>query len=817
MVCDQCQQEFDVESRVPMVISQCGHSLCKQCILKLLKTPSSSQKECPLCKTKINQKSLADFITNRTLIKIIQKKVDSKRTNRNYEDDKLSFSQSGRNSPMLRENNQNNSQPPTNPKDTRCLKHTSKDIEFFCNQCQQIVCSLCIFHDHNGHELTQLEEAIVYLKSDLVQVDNNLSHIQQINDDNIMFLKSKLNEVDKLKEIQQKNLDRGFEELIRRIEEKKQNLKNDFNQKYDKEKVRLEDTMKPYLIIQNRLEAVKHTYTELSEMLMNKTSAFVLGRIQDVMNKMKQASDTLQDLYLQTDLDKKAIQINDTLRPLTINIEKAFKLISQFKIEHQGQSNNAPIGNNKFTHSSNRMSADYSGPGIKNSIKLMPLEGTLNLGSSIHNNQLNENRQSLGALTDLQMEWQPSHPYRPSLMLQQESAGNNNNANKSILMDSPNIEQLKYGNIGNNQNSNNNNLNDSRTYNPLNNQILNDEQMKNQEYQRDFDSIQKNRYIYCYGDIPFFLKYDIFKNFWAAIKYDPQSHFQGTLRYSSLCRVQNNQVHIQTDDKDLLIMTGGVQAQTGEPVSNAFKINAQVAPSFMMKLSDMRVRRFGHCSVDIKGQLIVIGGFCHVEGSGQAPRTLSSVEKYSIELDQWTPLSDMRQARAYQGACPVKNHNFIYVFGGLHQHSIISSIEQYDVMQDTWTEVNVLMPSRIIKFGCVAINSSEILLCGGIFGDSKNEQFSYVNTSYKFDLYTNKWTVLPRMFSRRVLDSCLPYTPQESYNQGDINDARVYAIGGAFDGSCECFNLNSGKWQQLNGYEKLLKDNDLQTFAISLV
>jgi len=56
--------------------------------------------------------------------------------------------------------------------------------------------------------------------------------------------------------------------------------------------------MKPYLIIQNRLDAVKHLYTELSDMLMNKSSAFVLGKIQDVMTKMKQASDTLQDLYI---------------------------------------------------------------------------------------------------------------------------------------------------------------------------------------------------------------------------------------------------------------------------------------------------------------------------------------------------------------------------------------------------------------------------------------------------------------------------------------------------------------------------------------
>ena len=124
-------------------------------------------------------------------------------------------------------------------------------------------------------------------------MDNNLCHIQQINDDNLLYLKSKINEVDKLKEIQIKNIDRGFEELIRRLEEKKTNLKNDFVSRYEREKLRLDETMRPYLLVQNRLEAVKHTYMEISEMLMQRTSAFVLGKIQDVMNKMKQASHTL--------------------------------------------------------------------------------------------------------------------------------------------------------------------------------------------------------------------------------------------------------------------------------------------------------------------------------------------------------------------------------------------------------------------------------------------------------------------------------------------------------------------------------------------
>jgi hypothetical protein len=64
--------------------------------------------------------------------------------------------------------------------------------------------------------------------------------------------------------------------------------------------------------------------------------------------------------------------------------------------------------------------------------------------------------------------------------------------------------------------------------------------------------VEKNKYIYCYGDVPFFLKFDIHKNFWAAIKYDPQSMYRGDLRYSSICKVGG-----QTVDSDVLLVTGG--------------------------------------------------------------------------------------------------------------------------------------------------------------------------------------------------------------------------------------------------------------------
>lgn len=64
------------------------------------------------------------------------------------------------------------------------------------------------------------------------------------------------------------------------------------------------------------------------------------------------------------------------------------------------------------------------------------------------------------------------------------------------------------------------------------------------------------------------------------------------------------------------------------------------------------------------------------------------------------------------------------------------------------------------------------------------------------------------MNARRVLSPFLPFTPS-SLNPGDSIDPKIFAIGGAFDGSSEAFNLNTGKWQYIMGYEKLLKDNDL--------
>jgi len=45
-----------------------------------------------------------------------------------------------------------------------CFKHLDKEIEYFCKFCHTIVCPKCMFSDHNGHELAQLEDVTNIIK-----------------------------------------------------------------------------------------------------------------------------------------------------------------------------------------------------------------------------------------------------------------------------------------------------------------------------------------------------------------------------------------------------------------------------------------------------------------------------------------------------------------------------------------------------------------------------------------------------------------------------------------------------------------------------
>ena len=55
----------------------------------------------------------------------------------------------------------------------RCMIHRHKDLEFYCKTCSTLVCSNCMFYEHNGHSLSQLEEVNCLLMNNV----NDLSKL----------------------------------------------------------------------------------------------------------------------------------------------------------------------------------------------------------------------------------------------------------------------------------------------------------------------------------------------------------------------------------------------------------------------------------------------------------------------------------------------------------------------------------------------------------------------------------------------------------------------------------------------------------------
>lgn len=134
--CSVCLNTYDVPKTLP-----CLHTFCKNCIDECIqKRPSataedlaSNEMRCPNCRQKYTLPSggVENIPTNfeiRQIIEILQS-VPSSPT--------LSSSEGASN----------------------CKECTKKTIDFFCDQCNVMMCAVCIIQKHNGHKLVPIEDA----------------------------------------------------------------------------------------------------------------------------------------------------------------------------------------------------------------------------------------------------------------------------------------------------------------------------------------------------------------------------------------------------------------------------------------------------------------------------------------------------------------------------------------------------------------------------------------------------------------------------------------------------------------------------------
>ena len=182
-------------------------------------------------------------------------------------------------------------------------------------------------------------------------------------------------------------------------------------------------------------------------------------------------------------------------------------------------------------------------------------------------------------------------------------------------------------------------------------------------------------------------------------------------------------------------------------------------------------------------------GFLYVIGGGNSGVALFDLERYDPVLDAWTTLASMNTARA--GAAAAVIDDGIYVIGGRQSTGgpcsggpYLTTVEKYDIDTNTWSPVAPLLNARS-DLAAVA-RGGKIFVFGGCTGAASAPSFTGEVDMY--DPQTNTWTTLPSTMT----------TARASLVAGHTGD-KVYTIGGTTDGVSvsnvnEVYDIPSGTW-----------------------
>ncbi|CDW74857.1 kelch motif family protein [Stylonychia lemnae] len=669
-----------------------------------------------------------------------------------------------------------------------CIKHPDKYVEYFCRDCHITVCIRCMFHEHNGHFLSQLEEAHTYLKQTIQDFENLLMMTKKINKQNTQLLIQLKEEVDKLKDTQVQNINRAFTEIVKRLEAKRDAVKMQYNHLYEREQGKLEDKLRPLQKYEENLVKVESIYKDIKGIIQSKNQIQLLSQMKDVNSLKIDPYGNLHSDEIRAAQNKPPLNTNNYQSQQSLNAtqNKFHQLNTQKEYEMNnelGHINQSPNRNYSSTHNHDLAQ------NLRQANQILNEEFKNKEGPRVHSmdrNQLSSTiiEDSMDINQTLNIHPRPQTQFiRPYLAQREISPAKINNLSvipQNIRIPSPlmsaranEYEEVKRANSHRrHQQESSSQLPVYRNYRP--------------------------HVIHCFGDYEKLLRYDFQKNIWSAISYNHQSAFKGDFKYTSSCRIA------KTCD---IILSGGCSVMSQKASNKAFKINTEDGAYKFIRMQNLMEARYGHSQLYLNGYIYAIGGFSHDDNPGVAPITLQSCEKYTPADNTWSYCAELIMPRAYAGCCPFNNES-IYIFGGLNGYETTNTIEQYNTMLDKWSLLYVKLPLKIAKLGAVALDRNSILIAGGIFGDTEMS-YQYVNSVYRLDTSTTqaKWVKQNKMIGKRTLYSTLPmlHTPIGQ---------QIYALGGTIGDQCEVFELKNNKWSSISSYKDILPQNDLQTFSL---
>ena len=209
-------------------------------------------------------------------------------------------------------------------------------------------------------------------------------------------------------------------------------------------------------------------------------------------------------------------------------------------------------------------------------------------------------------------------------------------------------------------------------------------------------------------------------------------------------------------------------------------VNAQKSQKFK-NLTDMGVARAGIATA-------TDGNFIYVScGFARSSYGTSMVEKYDIQNDSWSVLTNSLGAKRYASSVVVGNN--LYVLNGTNRHAFNNKVEVVNLSNGSITNAaENPLPRRI--GGIAAWNGCIYVFGGAIRADTLNGviKHRYTDKLYKFDTSTQIWKELASM-------------PEAKETQGEIINGKLYVLGGysgkKVSNRIDVYDLNDDTWTSL--------------------
>jgi len=127
-------------------------------------------------------------------------------------------------------------------------------------------------------------------------------------------------------------VDKGFDEIIKKMQDKRELLKKDFEERYTSADAIYLD--KESSLVQNASEVsnIEAIYDELKSFIERNSDAKVLSKISDISSFMNKSIEDLERITKMRGFEKPDLTIDPSLHPMTLNVQKVLDIINKFNM-----------------------------------------------------------------------------------------------------------------------------------------------------------------------------------------------------------------------------------------------------------------------------------------------------------------------------------------------------------------------------------------------------------------------------------------------------------------------------------------------------